>query len=66
MGSIDGNDLLTGGLHSVADARRFWIGVASRDHVKVAVEGAFIQLNHGQLAPVRRLCHPKKRTSSHS
>ncbi len=55
MALIDGNDLLTGGLHSVADARRFWIGVASRDHVNVAVKGAFIQLNHGQEAPVRRL-----------
>src|ERR1700674_5316157 len=55
MALIDGNDLLTGGLHSVADARRFCIGVASRDHVNVAVKGAFIQLNHGQQAPVRRL-----------
>jgi hypothetical protein len=55
MALIDGNDLLTGGLHSVADARRFWIGVASRDHVNVAVKGAFIQLNHGQQSPVRRL-----------
>jgi hypothetical protein len=52
---IDGHDVLTGGLHSVADARRFWIGVASRDHVNVAVTGAFIQLNHGQRVPVRRL-----------
>jgi hypothetical protein len=52
---IDRNDWLTGELHSVADARRFWIGVASRDHVNVAVKGAFIQLNHGQLAPMRRL-----------
>jgi hypothetical protein len=43
------------GLRSVADARRFWIGVASRDHVNAAVKGAFIQLNHGQQAPVRRL-----------
>src|ERR1700674_6145329 len=55
MALIDGNDLLTGGLHSVADARRFCIGVASRDHVNVAVKGAFIQLNHGHQAPVRRL-----------
>ena len=55
MALIDGNGLLTGGLHSVAGTRRFWIGVASRDHVNVAVKGAFIQLNHGQQAPVRRL-----------
>jgi len=52
---IDRDDLLTGGLHSVADARRSWIGVASRDHVNVAIKGAFIQLNHGQRAPLRRL-----------
>ena len=36
-------------------ARRFWIGVASRDHVNVAVKGAFLQLNHGRKAPLRRL-----------
>ena len=53
--SIDGKNLLTGGRRSVADARRFWIGVASRDHVDVAVKGAFTQLNHGRQAPVRRL-----------
>ena len=55
MALIHGNDLLAGGLDSVAGTRRFWIGVASRDHVNVAVKGAFIQLNHGQQAPVRRL-----------
>ena len=48
MALIDGNNVLAG-------ARRFWIGVASRDHANVAVQGAFIQLNHGQQAPVRRL-----------
>ena len=52
---IDRDDLLTGGLHSVADARRFWIGVASRDHVNTAVKGAFVQLNHGKKAPLGRL-----------
>ena len=36
-------------------ARRFWIGVASRDHVNLGVKGAFIQLNHGKHAAVRRL-----------
>ncbi len=55
MALIDGNDLLTGELDSVAGTRRFWIGVASRDHVKVAVRGAFLQLNHGKKAPLRRL-----------
>jgi hypothetical protein len=45
---VDGNAVLTG-------ARRFWIGVASRDHVNVGVKGAFIRLNHGKQAPLRRL-----------
>lgn len=48
MALVDGNNALTG-------ARRFWIGVGSRDHVNVAVKGAFVQLNHGKHAPVRRL-----------
>ena len=52
---IDGKDLPAGGLDSVVGTRRFWIGVASRDHAKAAVQGAFIQLNHGKQAPVRRL-----------
>ena len=34
---------------------RFWIGVASREHVLAAVRGTFCQLNHGKEAPVRRL-----------
>ena len=34
---------------------RFWLGVASREHVLAAVRGAFCQLNHGKEAPVRRL-----------
>ena len=38
-----------------AGTRRFWIGVASRDHVNVAVKGAFLQLNHGEKAPLGRL-----------
>jgi len=52
---IDGNDRLTGELYSVPRARRFWIGVASRDHVNVGVKGGFVQLNHGKEAAVRRL-----------
>jgi len=39
----------------LAIARRFWIGVASRDHVNVGIKGAFLQLNHGKQAPLRRL-----------
>lgn len=34
---------------------RYWIGVASRDHVLRGVEGGFLQLGHGKLAPVRAL-----------
>lgn len=36
-------------------APRYWIGVASRDHVQRGVEGGFLQLGHGKLAPVRAL-----------
>jgi EVE domain len=39
----------------VTGTRRFWIGVASRDHVNVGVNGGFIQLNHGKRSAVRRL-----------
>jgi len=39
----------------MAGACRFWIGVASRDHVDLGVKGHFVQLNHGQQAAVRRL-----------
>jgi hypothetical protein len=34
---------------------RYWIGVASRDHVMKGVAGGFCQLSHGKAAPVRRL-----------
>ncbi len=34
---------------------RYWIGVASRDHVRAGVHGKFAQLGHGKAAPVRRL-----------
>ena|SRR5664279_630830 len=35
--------------------RRYWIGVASRDHVMKGVVGGFCQLGHGKAAPVKRL-----------
>jgi len=35
--------------------RKYWIGVASLEHVRAAVHGGFCQLNHGKEAPVRRL-----------
>jgi hypothetical protein len=38
-----------------AVARRFWLGVASRDHVEIGVRGGFAQLSHGARAPLLRL-----------
>src|SRR5690348_8876260 len=37
--------------------RRYWIGVASNDHVVNAVNEGFVQLSHGKAGPVERL-HP--------
>jgi EVE domain len=34
---------------------RYWVGVASSDHVAQAVQGQFAQLGHCKLAPLRRL-----------
>jgi hypothetical protein len=34
---------------------RYWIGVASRDHVMKGKSGGFCQLGHGKAAPVKRL-----------
>lgn len=34
---------------------RYWIGIASLDHVHVGVEGGFCQLGHGKAAPIKRL-----------
>jgi len=36
-------------------ARNYWIGVVSRSHVRLSVEGGFIQLDHGKKAPLERL-----------
>lgn len=36
-------------------APRNWIGVVSRDHVLKGVGGGFAMLNHGKLAPLKRL-----------
>ena len=33
---------------------RYWIGVASREHVRLGVHGGFGQFSHGKLAPARR------------
>jgi len=34
---------------------RFWVVVASREHVSLAVAGSFCQAAHGKLTPLRRL-----------
>lgn len=34
---------------------QFWIGVVSREHVRLGVKGGFIQLGHGKKAPLQRL-----------
>ena len=34
--------------------KNYWIGVVSQAHVKIGVEGGFIQLNHGKKAPLQR------------
>ncbi len=36
-------------------AARYWIGVASKDHVMKGVEGGFCQLCHGKSNPLKRL-----------
>ena len=34
---------------------RYWIGVASRDHVQRGIAGGFCQLCHGKAQPLRRM-----------
>lgn len=34
---------------------RYWIGVASRSHVMFGVKGGFAMLNHGKLAPLKKM-----------
>ena len=35
--------------------QRFWIGVVSREHVLIGIEAGFAMMNHGKLAPLKRL-----------
>ncbi|MBP9478364.1 MAG: EVE domain-containing protein [Sebaldella sp.] len=35
--------------------KRFWIGVASKNHVLKGVDGGFSQLCHGKAAPLKRM-----------
>ena len=37
------------------EGRRYWLGVASRDHVKTGVAGGFCQLSHGKSGPLMRI-----------
>jgi hypothetical protein len=34
---------------------RYWLGIATLDHVRNGVEGGFCQLGHGKAAPIKRL-----------
>ena len=34
---------------------RFWIGVASREHVHLGIAGGFSQLCHGNAYPLKRM-----------
>jgi len=36
------------------NTRNYWIGVVSRSHVRLGIEGGFIQLSHGKKAPLQR------------
>ena len=33
----------------------YWIGVVSHEHVQRGVAGGFVQINHGKLAPLRKM-----------
>lgn len=33
----------------------YWIGVVSHEHVQRSVAGGFVQINHGKLAPLRKM-----------
>ena len=35
--------------------KRFWIGIASKEHVKMGVAGGFGQLCHGKAQPLKRM-----------
>jgi EVE domain-containing protein len=35
--------------------RRYWIGVASKEHVLIGTGGGFAQFSHGKLGPAKRL-----------
>ena len=42
-------------IHMFSEQSKYWIVVASRDHVRKGVEEGFCQANHGKEAPLRRM-----------
>ena len=38
-----------------ARAKHYWIGVASKEHVKMGIAGGFSQLCHGKAQPLKRM-----------
>jgi hypothetical protein len=39
---------------SIHGSTRVWVGVASREHVQIGIEGGFAQFCHGKQGPARR------------
>ena len=37
-----------------SETTRAWVGVASREHVQIGLEGGFAQFCHGKVGPARR------------
>ena len=37
------------------ESPRFWIGVATQDHVDRAVAGSYVEVNHGRAGPLERM-----------
>ena len=40
---------------AASSARQYWIGVVSKSHVQIGLNGGFTQLNHGKQAPLLKL-----------
>ncbi len=40
---------------SIMNTKRYWIGIASKEHVKTGVAEGFCQLCHGKAQPLRRM-----------
>lgn len=46
---------MVAGADTMPSKLKYWIGVASRDHVRKGVIGGFAQLCHGKEAPLKRM-----------